>query len=86
MTVHPLRALALSVLFLIAATAVLNTAGQGIAGTLLAGASAAFALACLVLAGLAIVRDGARSPSMYGAAVVAALLLAVLFHSLVISD
>ena len=81
-----LRALGASALLMVAGTVVLNTVGQSLASTLLGGASAAFALACFVFAGVAVIRDGERSPFVYGAAVIAGLLLAVLLHSLFISD
>lgn len=80
------RVLGAGALLMVAATVVLNTAGQSRASTLLGGVSAALALTCFVSAGVAVIRDGERSPLVYGAAVVAGLLLAALVHSLVISD
>ncbi|MCU0314593.1 MAG: hypothetical protein MUC84_11115 [Solirubrobacteraceae bacterium] len=80
------RALGASLVVLVAATVVLNTAGQGLAASLLGGVSVVLALTCAVLAGVAVVRNGERSPFVFGAWVLAVLVLAVLLHSLVISD
>lgn len=53
MASRTLHALGASLLFLVAAAVVVNTAGQGIATGMLGGVSAAFAPACLLLAGTA---------------------------------
>lgn len=81
-----LRALGAGVLVMAVSIVVLNTAGQGLAATLLGGVSVAFVLASLVLASVALIRGGERALPVFGAWAVAALLLVLLLHSLVISD